>query len=387
MAEKLNLDNKSRLALRGAKAMTAVALFGGLSANAEAKADTPGHAEAAPVKLINPDKLPGHNINVSKEAFKHLKDATVFVFKKYPDGTLTPAGTGVRLGGPGERYIRISAHQARDVTNMPDGILNLPDNPDGAFDYIQNTDTKYFIGDPNVPDVSQRMLNPLGVADGLTISTKAKDLALLRISEKMPDAAEPNTFDSLDKIVPLDYSLESDPNYKPVPGQKVALFGMPLSNKYIPMSATGTFIKRVKIINENNKGTRLVDYVGIKGNSKPSNPRANTCNIGSSGMHYTANVKGRIMVSGPESRTISLKYDPKNPSWTYSDGTPIPMAEKLKASKRYWAEIKNQTGVNIDPFDRICIFEVPGSEMRALTTNFGNYPKAGIGEPAKGGTP
>lgn len=387
MSEKLNPNDKSKLALRGAKAMTAVALFGGLSASAEAKTDTIGSAETVPVKLINPDKLPGRNINVSQEAITRLKEATVFVFKKLPDGSLVPAGTGVRVGRADERYVRITAHQARDATNVPDGIINLPDNTAGAFDYIQNTPVKYYIGDPNVSDFAQRMLNPIGEAKNLAVSTEGKDLALLRISDNLPESVGTNTFNSLEKIIPLDYSLENDPSYKPIPGQKVALYGLPLSNNYKPQSAVGTFIKRVNVKNEKNRGTRLVDYVGIKGNSKPSNPQAETCNIGSSGMHYTANVRGRIMVSGPESRTISLKYDPKNPAWTYYDGTPIPMSEKIRTTKKLWSEIKKQTRVNIDSFDRICIFSVPGGEMEALKNSFGVFPKTALGEPDKGEAP
>ena len=170
-----------KLRLAAAEAMTSLALVGALAQPAEAKPDLAAGSEAAPARLISPDKLPGHNIRVSNETLNKLRGSTVVLGRQLGgDGRFGHWGTGVVVGELEDKVlVQVSAHQ---VLKNKEGYLNIPGKK--AVDYFNLTADKFVIGDPTVVDAEQRMANPIGEVDAIAVSATANDAALLRVSRR-----------------------------------------------------------------------------------------------------------------------------------------------------------------------------------------------------------
>lgn len=370
-----------KLRLAAAEAMTSLALVGALAQPAEAKPDLAAGSEAAPARLISPDKLPGHNIRVSNETLNKLRGSTVVLGRQLGgDGRFGHWGTGVVVGELEDKVlVQVSAHQ---VLKNKEGYLNIPGKK--AVDYFNLTADKFVIGDPTVVDAEQRMANPIGEVDAIAVSATANDAALLRVSRRSLPADGGATITPIDSKLRLDNPTERQSGAyepKPVPGQQVAVFGVPIASGYKPVMNKGTFIKRIRIHNDSGSDNtyRLVDIVGIKSSS----PDKDGCNFSGSGGSFAADIKGKPFVSGPSSRRINWKYDPGVVKW---EGYNLTQTRAVLKNK--WAKVQKMTGVNLSSFDTICEYSVLGSEeMTALKNSFGDYLQPEIGEPATGGSP
>lgn len=372
--------HNQKLRLAAAKAMASLALAGTLAQSAEARPDSAASLEAAPARLVNPDKLPGHNIRVSNETVNKLRGSTVVVGRQFGgQGQFQHWGTGVVVGELGDKIlVQVAAHQ---VLNNKEGYLNIPGKK--AVDYLNATTDKFNIGDPTITDVEQRMDNPIGDVDGITVSTTAKDVALLRVARRSLPAAGGGVATPIDSKLRLGNSMEKNSRpYKAklIPGQEVAVFGVPLASGFKPVMNKGVFIKRLKVHNDSGEDNtyQLVDVVGIKSSSSDKDG----CNFSGSGGSFAADIKGETFVSGPLSRRINWKYDHKVVNW---EGYNV--AQARAELKNKWIRMQKMTGVNLSSFDTICQYSVVDGEMAALKNSFGDYLKMGIDEPATGSLP
>jgi hypothetical protein len=140
--------------------------------------------------------------------------------------------------------------------------------------------------------------------DGLSINTNYKDLALLRpASPAQKGGSMPGR--SFDNIPAISLKISEK---APLPGEQVALYGVPGANNFEPVIGTGTYIGRLREPMRKNQSPdsisyKLLDVVIIN----PDAPNKDSCNFGASGS-MAMRADGSML--GPLSGRINGGYGP-----------------------------------------------------------------------------
>jgi hypothetical protein len=375
--------------------MTAAFMGSAAPAEAGSPIQYPGNAPASEPIFRQPDQLPGSKIGVSRAARILLAESTVKIYENYQPSTgigtaSIPQGwcTGIKVRLPDNSTgISIAAHCFEAETGVRNGRLQASTYPQApALDFFNRAFETYTIDDPLQP-VSIRQ--PLATVDGIAISTRSTDAALLKVAP--PVKADPNLVPPLrsyNQLSSFSYSRKTHL----IPGQQVGLFGVPGSNNDLPVSSTGIYLGRVndKEYENGTTATQLLDIVL----THPDQPYNDACYYGSSGSSFVASqtVNGKhsqAAISGPLSMRINSKYDP----YLVNNGTATTQKAIIQQALTYdnmkRLQIEHQLRVAINPQDTLCEYTVVQQPTKpVLEGAFGHFapplPLKGGGDPNGG---
>ncbi len=185
--------------------------------------------ETAPGAPVAPEQLPGYQRQVSEKLKAELRNSTVALLAatKRPDGSMPDRWgkqcTAVMVKVPGYQspLAVTAAHCFSQETGSEFGLLNIPTGHK-ALDFIKGDTSWYGLGDSSNEYLASQNLQPLAMIEGISIG-RHKDMALLKIADRVASSIPPNHGRSLAEIPAIEYRGMSQ---RPLPGERVTLAGV-----------------------------------------------------------------------------------------------------------------------------------------------------------------
>ncbi|MGI9028194.1 MAG: hypothetical protein ACR2FM_05155 [Candidatus Saccharimonadales bacterium] len=363
------------LALVGASPAIATA-----AANHEQNSNTP---ETQGYELPKkPSSLRGYERPLNPEARQSLTDSTLKIAKRYKGSDRWEQHcTGVKVTTGADNYVSTAAHCFKEFTGADtEGLLDGPSDQPKAFNIISRTADFYdfAVFDPRLP---KGLRQPLAIIDGISISNRTQDRALLSVHPTEVSANTAN-FRSFDQITAQPLALEQKKAVaRPAPGQKVALFGVPVANGDRQLAGIGRYVGRLRFQHKNG-GTEYADVVGIK----PKRIDQDTCNYGASGSSYSATAGNATYVSGPLSKRLNSIWDPPDiDNKTDFSEQRGDVTNEISNNERWRAIYQQRLNVDLSSFSTICTYSValPGTSRDLVDGLLVSPPEVQF--PGKGG--
>jgi len=283
---------------------------------------------------------------------QELMDSTVEVIKHTPPNADTIPWpwfgncTGVKVMMPGQTdpTVMTAAHCFSEATGFKYGDFANPAAPnDTAENFINAEYYEVGIVDPQSPWETREQGPLLGIG-GISISTHHTDVALLAPftgkGGPSPSGQDSRTWEQIPAI-----------NFKVaqhlIPGEQLALYGVPQAANFSPVIGTGRYIGRVHFTEyvydgSTETSSRMLDIVAINLN----NPTADACNYGASGS-LAMRADGSML--GPLSIRLNKGYSTPNTN----------QAVDSPDFNNYWrTNWEMETGVDLENYSTICAYTV-----------------------------
>lgn len=288
-----------------------------------------------PVNLRRVENLPGYGSKITPEIRKQLSDSTVKIIrrhKEYPYWMEWCTATKVKIGR--EVFLTSAKHcfkqEGWERLRLP-SLTNTP-----AVNLAPISEFEYAVADPGPKkkgyptEISPAIAKITGI---MVDPNNPNDLALLK-----PDISDINKGPSVFNDIPaLDIMKLSK---EPVPGEEVALYGLPANTNHKPVAGKGIYLGSSTMSFAH--GAKIA-FVGIKAKDQTHD----SCLFGASGS------------SGKTKDTVFSGLAFRNNTYYYGkDSTRHPL-DNSEESAAYWrTEIEKATGVEARDFTTVCMFTV-----------------------------
>ncbi len=350
-----------------------------------ASTDTSSTKESHQLRLRNPNTLEGRKFGVNAKAKIAARRSTVKIVRKLKGISDEPynwagtcSGNKVSLRGTNgafnSNYVSTALHCFGEATGAAPSIPISPKRTtDKIFNYVANSPYDYAVAAPNTTDgyrVIGKVSGIYGQENGRD-NLKGTDLALLRIVPTK-NTSEVTGIDWRN-VTTTDIEKKQP---KPIPGQKVALGGIP-GDGVKTMTGTGEYIGQTTMWINDTQQTLYV--VGLPKTASRTKSYYDECYFGASGSSFTYNpvkngkLSSNVAFSGPLAFRINTTRDVDHGHYAVEWGQTISPAQQRKNAQSIWTDTQNAVRVNLGKYESICGFTANNAvSYRALLRGSGN---------------
>lgn len=340
------------------------------------------HANGSPSALKEVKDLPGYGQPISPETRDQAQSsALVLVEEIFPkNGTptrLVACGATkqsyVDITGNTKDVVRTAAHCFGYGIGFPNLVPDIFNTVAPALNYIDATkssdgEVRYSVTTPDNLSMS------LGEVTGISIMGSSpyglEDSALLTVEpNEFPDRqALPDNFRSFHDVgsLPLD---GPQTNRKPLPGTRVASWGINALNHRMPYQATGVYLGTVGIpVNGVKQSVRVVGFAS-------KNIKTDGCLPGKSGSSAITN-NGEVF--SPVSQAMSKYYVNFMKKTGYYSGKQY--KSEITTIEKQRRNMQRKLGISLGKFTSICYFQNPSQNAaQTLINGFSHNVTIGTG--------